>query len=329
MTEQTGLRFDIYERVHLADGLAEIKVLDEVELLPHIQVFVEGDQALLRGNLWLTGRYIGEMNEENHTLEHFIPVEISLPMNRVNRLEDIAVEIENFDIDLLSNRSLNVTGVLSLRGVELVSAERYDLQGKVPPNLEQPEMFKGDGTLSSEGAMLESIEEEPPVDLGMIEETLWLGQGVTPPTITPTHTNPTNMISNEIPVAQLSLPDEQKELKIAFGSKSPTQQNDLFRLKSLLQSEDQKKLASRLENDERLLAESKEGIRGDELEFRKLFLDGQTPEQQFRKVRLCIVQKEETIEGIAERYRMNPREIILYNRLNGHDVAVGQVIYIP
>ena len=39
-----------------------------------------------------------------------IPVEITVPLNRVSSLDDIAVEIENFDVDLLSKRSLNITG---------------------------------------------------------------------------------------------------------------------------------------------------------------------------------------------------------------------------
>ncbi|CAG7655369.1 hypothetical protein PAECIP111802_06093 [Paenibacillus allorhizosphaerae] len=118
--QQSGLRFDIYERVHLLEGLLGIKELEGVELAPHIQVLPHGDQAVLRGNLLLTGTYVDEQNRSGQTLEHLIPVEITLPMNRVNRVEDIAVEIENFDVDLLSARSLNVTGVLSLNGLETV-----------------------------------------------------------------------------------------------------------------------------------------------------------------------------------------------------------------
>ncbi|WP_054973163.1 hypothetical protein, partial [Paenibacillus sp. A3] len=120
-TQHNGLRFDIYERVHLSEGAIGIQDLEGVELVPHIQVIPQGDQALLRGNLFLTGTFIDELGRSDQTLEHLIPVEITLPMNRVQRMEDIAVEIENFDVDLLSSRSLNITGVLSLAGLELVS----------------------------------------------------------------------------------------------------------------------------------------------------------------------------------------------------------------
>nr|WP_240903882.1 LysM peptidoglycan-binding domain-containing protein [Chengkuizengella sediminis] len=45
---------------------------------------------------------------------------------------------------------------------------------------------------------------------------------------------------------------------------------------------------------------------------------------------MCIVQKEETLDTIADKYELNPREILLYNRFSDQeDVFAGQVIYIP
>lgn len=133
MTEQrSGLRFDIYERVHLAEGAASIQELDEMELIPHIQVASFDEQAVLKGNLWLGGRYVGEGNESGRTLEHFIPVEITLPLSRVHRLDEVTVEIENFDVELLSARTLNVTGVLTLHGVDMLSAKDEQWNEPVP-----------------------------------------------------------------------------------------------------------------------------------------------------------------------------------------------------
>ena len=58
MTEQTsGLRFDIYERVHLAEDQPDMKSLDSIEMVPLIQVNAEGEHAQLKGNLLLTGQY--------------------------------------------------------------------------------------------------------------------------------------------------------------------------------------------------------------------------------------------------------------------------------
>nr|WP_282580029.1 LysM peptidoglycan-binding domain-containing protein [Paenibacillus odorifer] len=49
----------------------------------------------------------------------------------------------------------------------------------------------------------------------------------------------------------------------------------------------------------------------------------------FRKVRLCIVQREETLDTIAEKYQLSARELVMYNRLSGQSVEEGQVLYIP
>lgn len=111
-----GLRFDIYERIHLSEELPGIAELEEVELLPEIQVIQREDRAELYGQLLLTGLYRSE-DDRTQRLEHAIPVEITVPLTRVSSIEDIGVEIENFDIDLLTMRTVNITGVLSLRGI--------------------------------------------------------------------------------------------------------------------------------------------------------------------------------------------------------------------
>ncbi|WP_217596199.1 LysM peptidoglycan-binding domain-containing protein [Cohnella sp. GbtcB17] len=125
MTESSnGLRFDIYERVQLASDALPIDTLEEIELSPHIEALEQEDSVLLRGYLLLSGTYrpIGEADSAG-TLEHRIPVEISLPQSRVRQLEELDVEIDHFDVDLLAERSLNVTGVLGLRGVQTEARE--------------------------------------------------------------------------------------------------------------------------------------------------------------------------------------------------------------
>lgn len=119
-----GLRFDIYERVQLASDALPINTLEEIELSPHIEALEQEDSVLLRGYLLLSGTYkpIGGADSAG-TLEHRIPVEISLPQSRVRQLEELDVEIDHFDVDLLAERSLNVTGVLGLRGVQTEARE--------------------------------------------------------------------------------------------------------------------------------------------------------------------------------------------------------------
>nr|WP_232242632.1 LysM peptidoglycan-binding domain-containing protein [Paenibacillus sp. GSMTC-2017] len=44
---------------------------------------------------------------------------------------------------------------------------------------------------------------------------------------------------------------------------------------------------------------------------------------------MCIVQREETLEQIALRYSLNPRELLIRNGLHESAVAEGQLLYIP
>ena len=120
MAEQlNGLRFDIYERVQLPEEAASIAELEEIELLPHMQTITQEDQIVLKGHLLLSGVYRTQgSSESGERLEHRIPVEISLPPARVRRVEDLRVSIDHFDVDILSERALNVTGVLALQGLE-------------------------------------------------------------------------------------------------------------------------------------------------------------------------------------------------------------------
>jgi stage VI sporulation protein D len=411
---QGGLRFDIYERVHLSEGVAGIKELEDVELVPHIQVLPQGEQALLRGNLLLSGTYVDEQDAVNRTLEHLIPVEITLPMNRVQRVEDIAVEIENFDVDLLSTRSLNITGVLSLNGIEVISApandrwaeaeeevvfvheappqrapdswspqaaqqEQLQDQSQYPnpfsnqqypgqqyvnqqyPNQQYPNQYYNPypGQYQPQNqpqnpyqarpdwpqaAPIEPLYSQPehaePAYSGQAHRVELPAEDEVPAVaaeaeITEEEDNgslvaavETAEFVNDVPPAA----EEKKELKIAFSGKKaadekPAPSNGLS---SLLQSSSAGKFDARAQ--ERQEAEAPAAAApnpGGKLEWKKLLLSSMSDQQEFRRVRLCIVQKEETLDTIAKRYELNPREIALFNRLGDTDLTEGQIVYIP
>nr|WP_240343792.1 LysM peptidoglycan-binding domain-containing protein [Paenibacillus sp. SYP-B3998] len=352
----------------MQEGLAGIEELNDVELLPHIQVITLDDQAILKGNLLLTGNYISDGSQEPRSLEHLIPVEITLPLNRIHRVEDILVEIENFDIDLLSERSLNVTGVLSLQGVEMVSAPvqswreeeeitfvhqtdhpRFEPGPPTPPPAPTvstgpvagepessltapaqvvpapiPTSYQEPATHTSEQSYAAPFTQSPLVQQpeAAIEE---------PPT-----TEQNDLIIGQIEDTELKLTDypestivteEKKELKVAFGKKA-NEAVDInpHGIKSLLSKAGSFLHDKRKEEAQAALAEE---TRIDAVEWKRLFLQSSTSSNEFRKLKMCIVQREETLETIAKRYQLNPRELQLLNRLSDQDVSVGQVIYLP
>ena len=424
MSDQTnGLRFDVYERVHLPDDVAAIEELEEIELVPRIQVIDQGDHAVLRGQLLLSGVYRGQNDSENSlTLEHWIPVEITLPMNRISRLDDISIDIDNFDVDLLSARTLNITGVLSLRGISaqpvqeleeiwreepftvVHQREAYDeraaefINGQNPV-YEQPYIpeqiddaaqeefsFQQRPDLSDESETKVSIssvpsdtgwsssqlfaspsqpiaeEEEAQEDEREItlasqqtNEEGWLAstpnftineqggsQGQSPQQDSEEERaeseeqEPTAIIAEALPPQRQEPEQEKPELRIAVGGKQPQDGSGpagdvgiLTLLQTSRREQAAREAAEQVVAQQRADEVARVQASGDEIEWKNLFLGKRTEDTEFRKIRMCIVQRDETLELIASRYSLNPREIIIYNRLDDSGVSEGQLLYIP
>jgi stage VI sporulation protein D len=143
---------------------------------------------------------------------------------------------------------------------------------------------------------------------------------------------------------EASVPEDpdKGEMKIAFGSKKPDG-GQSFDLKSYLSKSDEYRSTPAPAYGSQSAGRQGRGFRSepvpapepvaetganDVLEWKNLFLSA-NEEQQFRKVRLCIVHKDDTVESIAKKYDRKPQEIRLYNSLSDQEVTEGQVIYIP
>lgn len=400
-----GLRFDIYERIHLSEDVAGIAELEEIELLPHIQVISQDEQAALRGHLLLTGLYRGEGEEDGtQRLDHFIPVEITVPLNRVTSLDEIAVEIENFDVDLLSQRSLNITGVLSLRGIETTSTEstawkadeftvvhapeessdtvsfaREELDEEEELAAE-PEQFAEREEPRTEAAPLLAVESTETEQLDQNRESdsalsaLHKDKESLERTAEPQypnvwhfeHEDETELLHPESNAVQADLADdsdiylnsekdpytepvfpfgafqdkvqpedqpEDREMRIAVGSKKESDPNDkeAIGFSSLLSSSRSiKELEQQQAHEDQQAAEAeRDAAETEDVKWKNLFLGSMSDQTPFRRVRLCIVQREETLETIADRYQLSPRELLLYNRLSEQTIEEGQILYIP
>jgi stage VI sporulation protein D len=460
VSDQTnGLRFDVYERVHLPEHVAAIEELEEIELFPRIQVIDQGDQAVLKGQLVLSGVYRGQdAGEAPLALQHEIPVEITLPMNRISRLDDILIEIDNFDVDLLSARTLNITGVLSLRGIAAEAAEEqeeaeawreepftvvhqrevYEQPPFVQPYItgaasyapRQQQFERNDEVLAEQYDAQEADAEEEPSGEQWLEASADAGAEAEPEalqaaisstpvdyawsnrqqfeagpgeqaaedfaqseereiTLASQQSSDEGWLASSSPFAvsgngaeQLNYgfdeqaeerveaadPDvdageaqaeadfgaagenpwleperepepeaEKQEVRIAFAGKPPEERGvDAAGVgfSTLLQTSRREQAARQAAEDietqelKEARAQSQQAT-GDEIEWKNLFLGNRTEDQEFRKIRMCIVQRDETLDAIASRYSLNPREILLYNRMEDNTVAEGQLLYIP
>jgi stage VI sporulation protein D len=134
--EREGIRLDLYERVQLQPHAEVIAAIEEIELIPHIQVEdqEQGQQALIRGHFLLQGSYYSDDYATLQPFQQQIPIEISLPASRVASLDDIAVQIEQFDVEVSQPRALDITGVLSISGIQLHQTNPdVQIQSETPP----------------------------------------------------------------------------------------------------------------------------------------------------------------------------------------------------
>jgi len=521
-----GLRFDIYERLTLSDEVAGIGELEDIELVPRITMQTHHDQAVLSGDLLLMGTYVGvdARNEVSgiKQLSHRIPVEITLPLKRIKRMDSIGIEIENFDVELISARSLNITGVISLNGIDTAAEQAWKQQGEAvfvheadlagderqqaeaplqeaasaaddrgqssqdsavdapgqddassvnnqaiesaastdpnaaaehslsreyagieqrqdrvepvtevqqeaKPEKQSPEVKQEpkveskaeEKTEAKAGAKVESKVEskaeekagaklEPKVESKAEEKTeakaetkahdLVMPEATAEANLEPlsetkpdmkanieadvnnkpyadtksevqpiSHAEPEKLKSasedletklhaegesrleeetlNEATIeAELLGVEEEskvleqeqpKEMKIAFGSNKQSTDDwsgAAAGVKSLLNKqadEASEREPAAVHEAEASADESEPQAAEDAVRWKNLLLSTEQEEQRFSKMRMCIVQKEETLDTIASRYSLNPKEIVLYNRLSSDHVQEGQVIYIP
>lgn len=434
MTEPpNGLRFDIYERVHLPDDVAAIDELEEIELVPHMQVLPQENNVLLSGHLLLSGVYRAQHSDETTQLTHWIPVEITLPLNRVQNVDEIGVEIDNFDVDLLSTRSLNVTGVLALRGLQASSShepiwkddsftvvhqaqpsfeadfvrdgissgqaadepsdydddaaqasssttdgiphsfeperveEQPSLQPPQPPQPPQPQPIPSFAESANDGSWLSKFQSYG--DKGKPQEQTRSAQPVhssdgwgdlsqrreAAPQPSQPATAPFSAVeSPALPADAIAMPaamptaipaaipavaeaPEPEPVKIAInGAASDISQRIQSGVGLLSQLGDigakreiDLKQQEASQAEEKASAKSSSGSTGDELEWTRLLSGGESEAQSFRKVRMCIVQRDDTLESIADRYNLQPRVLQVHNKLNDPYLSEGQVLYIP
>jgi len=436
--------------------------------------------VVLRGSLLLGGVYLpDDESRDLRQLEHWIPVEITLPQERVGRLEDLAVEVDNFDVDLLDKRTLNITGVLMLQGVEAgPSAGRQQTYawgeepytvvhrrgrelpeeaapessgdfartgeeaewsfaqagGSVPDEAAEsageqaewrisgePQALDAAGTDAAEAAETASASDpaaetaeagsaepdessgEPAPATGPVEWKAFAARaeesaaaageaaaedarqpasGSDPaPAAEPafsaadaaeageaivrtdTASAQAESLSGEAdgdepadsqprePLAGETAPSVtvgaqpasgKGDLRVAFGTKREDGDSEAEGAPGLGKLFFPERREARAEAG--LKAQTQEaaepeqprepadaGLRqaaSDEVDWKNLFR-GAAAQESFRTVRLCIVQKDDTLEAIAIRYQRNPREIALANRLDGSPLTEGQVLYIP
>lgn len=81
------------------------------------------------------------------------------------------------------------------------------------------------------------------------------------------------------------------------------------------------------QNQENTVEEAKTPREENALYLTKMLTKGEG--EQFKKLKLCIIRENETLETIASRYEITQSTLIRINRLDDANVEEGQILYIP
>ncbi|MGM7636510.1 stage VI sporulation protein D [Bacillus sp. Hm123] len=352
--DQSYLRFSLEETIRFDRG-QEVEELYSISLDPQIQMEEQDQFVRLHGCLELSGEYqpaiatetdsessqsikyvqqVLERNEHECEFFHPFPIDITIPKNRIEQLEEVEIYIDSFDYDLPQKGDLKLTVDLSISGIygeqqthrpqepEVLEEEREQVPTEeldVPVALEDVEEEQQEGD-ELEFSMV-TLDLEPMTDEQ--EEADFSVEVKRKP----------NEIDQEIENAVIPTIQKREEMK-------EVQQVENSEMVEQEEENDQPAVDGEIESNEML--ESQEEAPTPEPKKKKSFSFKQTETMSLadffaRKEedepvtwKVCLVQKDDTLQKLAERYEVLVADIVKENKLETHQsITEGQVLYIP
>ncbi|MBU8780819.1 LysM peptidoglycan-binding domain-containing protein [Bacillus licheniformis] len=158
MPQNNRLQFSVEETICFQKG-QEVSELLSISLDPDITVQEVNDYVSIRGSLELTGEYNIDQTREyaelpatsrfvedvklkgdgSAELTHCFPVDITIPKDKVNHLNDVFVFIDAFDYQLTDARMLTIQADLAIEGLLNVSGEAGEEEPRTMPAAVHPE----------------------------------------------------------------------------------------------------------------------------------------------------------------------------------------------
>lgn len=340
----SSLKFNVDESVlfNQEEGIANIL---SVSLEPDIEVEDNGDYVTIKGSLRLDGEFevANERNENEEHLDqtneqlayrsvqevrkhddniaqfqHRFPVEITIPHDRVNKLDDIYVTVESFDYRLPNPSCLQMSAELEIGGIREEQMERttsdplenYDFEERVKEiYIKDKTSFVVDSK-RDESVTMDVHNEDQSVSDEV--EAQFEGEREEP-------SGPQIELKSREETSQ----PEEKEQNILTSTFESMSDNS--------KSEDRDKEVEEFEEDsaevEEVEVEEEKSSRSENALYLTKMLTREG--EQFSKLRMRIIQPGDSLDSIAEAYNVQPTQIARLNRLHDEQVEEGQILYIP
>lgn len=360
--------FELNESLYFEQGQEVAEILG-ISLDPEISIQPFNDYISIRGVIELNGEYqraMGGETTEDHsfnlddystrryveqvvdaergeaTFSHRFPVEISVPTYRVNDLNDVTVSVDYFDYEIPDQNQIRLKSIIAIQGINdiAVAPEKPEYDEVIERqedvvSLEKNDTFRFDIKKQEDPLDVEGVENQ---ELESRKEDVYDYDEIVEDEPAPA---PLTFEKKSEPVQQVEAREdeiEQEEEKhgdtpssfVKFTEEPaqteqqvPTREDD-FQQEAVVEEQSVRSHTSSVkasEDDE--LEESSEG-KVDYLS--DLFRED---DEKYSKMRLCIVQDNETIDTIAERYQVSPLHLTKQNHLEDEIINEGQLLFIP
>lgn len=292
------LRFDISETVRLHPQQSGIGSLLDLDLYPEVEILDKGKHLKIQGYLRLKGNYLIDGEEQEPELEEFnqeelsyiIPVEITLPADRAE-LDNLSAEVESFDYTVLSPFELQIEAILAIDGLLPEQKAVVDEEITLGPT------FSGAEVQAADEAE-ETLAEEEDFD----------------------RSSPLEVPEYEVQPEALTEPERESvtEQDLTEASRSISTEE------STLEAEEHQVGEETVEVDEE---QSEELDDEAEEKWSSWLLTDQ--EERWTPLKMAIVQKEDSLTSIANRYGIAPSQLLQLNQLTENQLEVGQIVYLP
>ncbi|MER1934274.1 MAG: stage VI sporulation protein D [Priestia megaterium] len=377
------LRFSVEESVWFQKG-QEVSQLLSISLEPQVSIQEYDQYVSIRGALQLTGEYetyegehsLREYTNENQVqsisvredgtaeLSHQFPVDITIPKNRIQSIEDVYVSIDLFDYELPGTNQLQLMADLSITGLyeqheereeeeefseeqHIVSYEEVDDDEEVyTENVAQEEEQEFDVSYREAPALLEAeaIEEEHSEEEHSEEEhseetpsyfsSVFKKESRAEPVV---EYEEEAYEPFEVEVKKEAQIEEEREdnvielfqLRQEQESFEESQASELNTYADVQREVEQEEAE---QEEEKIIVEfrkeeNESGRNENALYLTKLF---SREEEAFSTWKLCIVQDGDSLDTIANRYNTNVQNILRVNNLEDeYELEEGSILNIP
>lgn len=352
---QSCLRFSLEESLWFRKG-QEVTELVSISLDPDITIQENDQYVTIRGSLELTGEY---RNDEESAVEeeenvpnqkyvervdpqeegicefsHRFPVDITIPNNRIQSIYDIDVIVESFDYSIPERSCLKLSAELTISGL-------YDSTQQEEVAEEQEEEYEVLHRYQVEVPREEEPEEENPFEDTFLFEAEARKQPeeekveVFPKFPTFTYQEPEEEEESQQPQKPVVFEHARSE------ASEPVQEIEEIVEEAPTQPIAEEEAQQPVEAKEPVLEESssspeappkqakKKASKKKTMTLTEFFARKEDSSDQAR-LKVCIVQKGDTLDSLADRYDVSVPNLLRYNNLElNQDVFEGQVLYVP